>query len=375
MNRIATTYQAYKTGTGWKGNQQRRGINKYIHHVDKAFEDYETEFQPPQSTQPTQIAVTLNLYNACKNWLRDKQGKSDIKKPFLRPDYTNQTLVDRRNMISEVAKECLGTLRQLPTTGAAGLKFNERKINMLAKGRRAAPVVPLHSFYGLERLTWTESGKTAALSPRPVDGAKGMTKARMNELTLKEYQALAAQAGNKEVLYFKKAARLRYMVEIDANGLLCSASTRQQLHCNLPALDKKSPKAFFKELHAYAIDRYGNLFESQEFTSPQLQQYGANVKYFNHSTFNAGRDVICAGCIGIQNGQLVWIDQHSGHYKPTRRNLKEAVELLETDGADLTQTLVAAYNYKPSGDIDTIDLFSAPQFLSNPEGKPDKGSI
>lgn len=374
MNRIATTYQLYKTGTGWKGNEHRRGINKFIHHVDRAFNDYETVFQDPQSTQPAQIAMTLSLYNACKNWLQEKAGKSDIKKPVLRPDYTNMTLVNRRNTISQVAKECLGTLRQLHITGARA-RFDERKINMLAKGRRAAPVVPLHSFYDYERQTWIESGKTAALSPRPVSGARGMTTARMNELTLEEFQNLAAQAGDKEVLYFKKTARLQYMVDIDQNGLLCSASTRQALHFNLPNLDKKNPGPFLKALHAYAIDRYGNLFESREFTAQQLQQYGANVKYFNHSTFNAGRNVICAGLIGIQNGQLVWIDQHSGHYKPTRRNLKEAVELLQTDGADLTETKVAAYNYTPRGDVASIELFSVTQFLSNPDGKPDKGTL
>lgn len=379
MNRIATTYRAYKTGTGWKGNQHRKGINSYIRRVDQAFDAYETEFQPQlpqlQSTQQAQIAVTLDLYNACKNWLQGKKGKSDIKTPFLGLPYTNMTLVNRRKLISTVAKECLGTLRQVLHITDASARFDERKINMLARGRRAVPVVPLQDRYSNERRTWDKSDKAAALSPDPVKRTKGMTDARFKKLTLEEFEKIALDRGNIQVLYFKKVARLQYMVHIDAKGLLCSASTGQPLHCNLPKLDRNSPIEFQKELHMYAMDRYGSLFVSHEFTLKQLKPYGRKVKYFNHSTFNAGRDVICAGLIGIQNGQLRWIDAHSGHYKPTRRNLKEAVELLETDGADLTETRVAAYNYTPDGDVASIELFSVTKFLHNPDGKPDKGTI
>lgn len=52
---------------------------------------------------------------------------------------------------------------------------------------------------------------------------------------------------------------------------------------------------------------------------------------FNHSSYLAGAEVICAGClyIGYNNrrgmdapGMLAHIDNGSGHYKPREENLR-----------------------------------------------------
>ena len=133
------------------------------------------------------------------------------------------------------------------------------------------------------------------------------------------------------------------------------------------ALSLKSPASFFKSLHMYAMDRYGNLFQSEELGGAALTQAATNLGQlatamakYNHSSFNAGRDVICAGLIGIQNGYLVWIDHHSGHYKPSRDNLWEAVTLLDNDGVDLSKAQIGAYNYKAGGTVASIEVFTAP---------------
>ncbi len=48
----------------------------------------------------------------------------------------------------------------------------------------------------------------------------------------------------------------------------------------------------------------------------------------HHSTFFAGMPVMCAGDIKIVNGQLKWITNTSGHYRPSRENLYDALLFL-----------------------------------------------
>jgi len=377
MKKIATGYQAYKTATGYGGDSNKRGPQ--IRNVDRAFENYEAAFQVASQTQQ-QIAATFALYTASKNWLKKKQAKSDFIVKFLRPTVTNTNLINRRATIGTVAKECLEALREVAAIEDARATFDTRKINMLAKGQAAVRAVPLSGGYGMERKTWEKSDKQSALAGTVVHGQSG----GFADLTIKEYQRLAALApgGVNQVLYFKKADRLDYMVDIDDNDLLCSAADGKMLEWGLADLNPKLPRSFLNKLHMYAIDSYGNMFQSGELSGQELKaagdavgQTGALIAKYNHSFFNAGRDIICAGLIGIQHGYLVWIDQHSGHYKPTRENLMNAVELLSADGVDLSKTVVGAYNYQAGGNVSGIDLFTVQHFLQNPNGVPDKGKI
>jgi hypothetical protein len=74
----------------------------------------------------------------------------------------------------------------------------------------------------------------------------------------------------------------------------------------------------------------------------------------NHCSFLAGRPVLCAGTVGITAGELGYIDNGSGHYRPTRLNLVHCLEKLASV-IDLSRVLVrdhagqfpmAAYNAK-----------------------------
>ena len=51
----------------------------------------------------------------------------------------------------------------------------------------------------------------------------------------------------------------------------------------------------------------------------------------NHSSICAGREVICAGNISIWKGQMLHLDNGSGHYAPTREHLRKALKLLARD--------------------------------------------
>ena len=89
-----------------------------------------------------------------------------------------------------------------------------------------------------------------------------------------------------------------------------------------------------KGTEIYAMDRYGNMITmpvsldykqnaagrsyvgGEQPASPRA--YGELAQH-DHSSLNAGREVISAGVVRIQQGVITYIDNMSGHYKPTRR--------------------------------------------------------
>ncbi|TYZ61949.1 hypothetical protein PybrP1_000683, partial [[Pythium] brassicae (nom. inval.)] len=56
---------------------------------------------------------------------------------------------------------------------------------------------------------------------------------------------------------------------------------------------------------------------------------------FHHSSFVAGAPILAAGKLMVQHGQLVAIEPHSGHYKPTSRNLAALCGVLRAQGVAL----------------------------------------
>ena len=72
---------------------------------------------------------------------------------------------------------------------------------------------------------------------------------------------------------------------------------------------------------AYAMDYYGNLYCRDVKGGFTTDSDTGELKFFNHSSFNAGKNVICAGVLVIKDGLLININNMSGHYRPTKDNL------------------------------------------------------
>lgn len=91
----------------------------------------------------------------------------------------------------------------------------------------------------------------------------------------------------------------------------------------------------------YAMDKYGNLItmNPQLLFKPVTRTYAPNGSVqHNHSSLNAGGDVISAGEIEFQNGYITYIDNASGHYKPTAKQVQNCVYSLRmADDADLSR--------------------------------------
>ena len=83
----------------------------------------------------------------------------------------------------------------------------------------------------------------------------------------------------------------------------------------------------------YAIDQYGSVLIRKVFG----QMDGRN---FNHSSLVGGKQVMCAGEIGIHNGALAYINNNSGHYQPSAALLQSALTWIYAQGISITHTKV-----------------------------------
>jgi len=129
----------------------------------------------------------------------------------------------------------------------------------------------------------------------------------------------------------------------------------------------------------YAMDKYGNLItkpsgvyfdlkskqeKSQQQAAAIKAKPGAQLAQYNHSSLNAGADVICAGLIEFNKGIITYIDNASGHYKPTPKDLQNAVRSLhEADDADLKQLKIKVYVHDGKGGVQELDFNNYNVFL------------
>ena len=101
----------------------------------------------------------------------------------------------------------------------------------------------------------------------------------------------------------------------------------------------------------YDIDEYGNLL-----TRKPTDEMAVGI-FNNHSSMPAGKPVICAGILSAVQGQITKIDNNSGHYKPTKDDLRNAISILNEYGVNLNALEVS--NNTPG---DAFDI-NAAQFL------------
>ncbi len=137
--------------------------------------------------------------------------------------------------------------------------------------------------------------------------------ANMDDITWDGYAGTmrAGHMKTDEVLFFDKRARLHHMVLVRNRRLVWARDL--------------TPFDTGNEAFMFAMDAYGNLFAKND---------RAGATMFNHSSFNAGREVICAGSIRATGGFLEFISNESGHYQPTRQELWSCMNKLRNANLD-----------------------------------------
>lgn len=84
----------------------------------------------------------------------------------------------------------------------------------------------------------------------------------------------------------------------------------------------------------YIMRPNGEIFIMPHYSDPARGDYR-----LKHSSLNMGGPVAAAGHISInENGEVTRIDRLSGHYKPSRLQLKQFVDTLKGNGVDLVVT-------------------------------------
>lgn len=120
------------------------------------------------------------------------------------------------------------------------------------------------------------------------------------------------------VRYIEDEDRWNYQVVFRDDGYACERFVKQK---------GVIVKGILKPIHTsggdlgtglYAIDENGVLYHEM------------STQSLNHCSFLAGRPVKCAGMIGINQGIVGYIDNGSGHYRPSRRNLVNGLEALKS---------------------------------------------
>jgi len=320
------------------------------------------------------------LLSVCLAWLKEKSKKSSTPPGKRASDgesdsNTNKLFIRRREAVAELANQALTEIGHRGLgyrAGSAHEKYSQRKIAWRAKDpEERSPLKALDAGYALERKRF-EQTKTEQKNTSTVDwivSASGLHAARENirayqkdHVDLTHYlrgsfspkqlsnivrkevrdwsraeidyvQRLAEKKWSGEVAYLHRKGRYEYMVSYDGNGLLCDQNGHPI------TTETKHPHQT-----AYAMDRYGNLFCRDVDGGFTIDRDSGDLKFFNHSSFNAGKGVICAGVLVIVDGVLKSINNMSGHYRPTKTNLIECVKVLRADSVKLNECTVSYFD-------------------------------
>ena len=148
--------------------------------------------------------------------------------------------------------------------------------------------------------------------------------------------------------YAEGADAWRFEVAPDDAGRLRWCNTGQPVdsrghYAGLLGWDRARPVDRF----LYALDAGGQLYAGDpNEVCPDAAAWRARrpgrplppaLRLWHHSSFVAGRPVICAGDLGTDaDGRLRVITNWSGHYHPTRAHLEAALRALAAAGVDLS---------------------------------------
>lgn len=139
------------------------------------------------------------------------------------------------------------------------------------------------------------------------------------------------------VLYIEDSDKWKYQIVFSETGLAherLSTMGGQMLQSSRPITTKSWDNL---STVPYAVDENG-VFYTETSNHPS----GSTL---NHCSFLGGRPVMCAGNIGITNGVVGYIDNGSGHYRPTAENLVKCLKALKDQSSPLSFEAVVVRNH------------------------------
>lgn len=125
----------------------------------------------------------------------------------------------------------------------------------------------------------------------------------------------------KAVVYFSKEERELLKVSIDSKGKLLD---RTGSHLNV-------------ERAMYVMDTKGQFYV---LGAQDIRKFILQGKRVHHSSFFGGEKVSGAGMVTVVDGEIIYIDKLSGHYKPSSAIYKQVLDELEYKGVPLSKAQI-----------------------------------
>lgn len=402
---------AFKTATNNTSIVERSRGPK-IELIDDALQAYETR---SKALIQDHVNLLHGIVDACLTWLKLKRGKAIVTKGAFGRRIENKVFKKRKEEITKLANDALYNINELinihglATPDVNGkFRFNTNKLRTLGMNGmgghldRSKPLNPLSNGYQHERTTYLnekkKTGHKVAISANQVHEVLDLIKDKMsnsgkinipeeysggkksqtyhnqlnnilskdvNNLSDKDFEFLdelgRLNGNTKNFDFIAKQNRYQFMALPDFSGQL------RDYQDNLITTQRNGNTA----KHMYSMDKYGNLIHKVEggIVIPVFNS-GVKENLFNHSSFNAGGDVICAGMLKIVGGYLTEIDNNSGHYKPSRAQLHHCVSILHSDGVDFSRLKVIVLEFGTVDNQNFIDWkeYDGMTFFQNPDG-------
>ncbi len=134
-----------------------------------------------------------------------------------------------------------------------------------------------------------------------------------------------ALTANPSTWYMDPAEREQYRIVVVDGKLHTSSGLRYDT--------RGDSSLSFREAHTamYVVDERGNMYSSK-----------GDRPGMKHSSFLAGEPVAAAGMIEVHDGEVVYVDGKSGHYRPDAPYVRQFTDLLGHQGVDMSGTHVQA---------------------------------
>ncbi|MEO8030203.1 MAG: hypothetical protein ABJC74_06885 [Gemmatimonadota bacterium] len=293
-------FQKATSGGAFRGREELESMDYALSQL----QEYGTSMSTIDRLAMLQLAI-----RACKNWLADKASKLKTKPT---------TLVQKR------ATAVTALLNQLSDS----YRFESYKGNKAGGRVDQKKGMELKGLAGNYAFEATSQAKGVA-HPSASDvlhyaEQKGMGANSKEGYTAAKdaYMSDGNRGGATEQFYYNRSARMRYLLLVQRGKFYTDPTT---------LADVNGP---------YAMDEYGNLF---------AQEVPTDARAFNHSSFCRGKQVVCAGILMVDQGELLDINNMSGHYKPGPNQLANLIRLLIGNGLNLSRTEVMC-TMGPGGD-------------------------
>jgi hypothetical protein len=281
--------------------------------IDAALKAWERDCNKPTVETAQKMSRVNSIAYECNKWTSQKGA------------------VGKSTPLSDARAQVVAELQRSALTALAYLK-NKNKTQASGHSSRGA-VKTLEKGYSHERTNYTAGGKAS----NPFSGSAVSEAMNHTGFDNVSYDSFVSQASGmaeyNRVEFLNRAQRLEHLVTIE-NGLLCQ---------NGEPLNHTEDTTLWA--NTYAIDHYGNIFSKR-------MKYGELL--FNHSSYCAGKEVLCAGTIGVIEGNLVYLSNLSGHYKPHSGYLRQALMVFSGEGVNLDNVMVESMDTKKTFKAKTL---------------------